>query len=172
MSGRTVVVVSDTHLKDSGPPGRPPRWLPVELADRLSRADAILHAGDVVEPGVLERLSELAPVHAVLGNNDRSLVGLLPDSQVIEIADVRIGMVHDSGPARHRPARLARMFPDCRVVVFGHSHIPLDVTGEGGQLLFNPGSPTQRRRQPFPTYGLLRLAEGEVVEHRIVPLPV
>lgn len=164
-------MISDTHLRDRGRRGEPGRWLPDALIAHLDRADAILHAGDVIEPGVLERLGRYAPVRAVLGNNDQALVGTLPETLVTELGGVRIGMVHDSGSSGRRAARLSQMFPDCRVVVFGHSHIPVDQAGEGGQLLFNPGSPTQRRRQPHPTYGLLHLESGEVVEHRIVALP-
>jgi predicted phosphodiesterase len=79
-------------------------------------------------------------------------------------------MVHDSGARRGREARLARRFPDAAVVVFGHSHEPVDTLGVGGQRLFNPGSPTQRRRQPQPSYGELELRDGAVVSHRVVLL--
>jgi predicted phosphodiesterase len=89
---------------------------------------------------------------------------------VVELAGVRIGMIHDSGPSAARAARLRRRFPDTDVVVFGHSHAPVAAVGADGQLLFNPGSPTQRRAQPVCTFGELYLADGEVVEHRIIPV--
>jgi hypothetical protein len=148
----------------------PARLLPEAVWERLRGADAILHAGDVLDIGVLELLAEVAPVHAVLGNNDLSLVGVLPVTRVVELAGVRIGMIHDSGPSAGRSARLRRRFPDAKVVVFGHSHVPMDEEGEAGQLLFNPGSPTQRRAQPVHTLGELRIAEGAVIKHRIIPL--
>lgn len=172
MAGRQVrvVVLADTHLRDEGAGGREARWLPGVVVDRLVGADAILHAGDVVEPGVLERLGRVAPVHAVLGNNDGALRGTLPIRTVVELAGVRIGMVHDSGPAAGRPGRLRRMFPDCPIVVFGHSHIPLDGPGAAGQIMFNPGSPTQRRRQPVATFGELTLCDGRIVGRRIEPV--
>ena len=164
------MVLADTHLCDERPDGRPTRWLPSRVLEALEHADAILHAGDVVEPGVLDRLSRLAPLHAVLGNNDAALTGALPSTAVVELAGVRIGMVHDSGPSGGRPNRLRRLFPDCPIVVFGHSHIPLDVAGSDGQILFNPGSPTQRRRQPVATFGQLILSGGRVADHRILPV--
>jgi putative phosphoesterase len=136
----------------------------------LPGADAILHAGDLLDAGVLRALGEHAPVHAVLGNNDLTLVGCLPRTLVVELAGVRIGMIHDSGPSSGRAARLRRRFPDAEVVVFGHSHAALAAEGEEGQLLFNPGSPTQRRTQPVGTFGELRLAGGVVIDHRIVPV--
>ncbi len=168
MAGTTVVVVSDTHLRDRGPGGGPARGLPETLLDHLAGADLILHAGDVVEPGVLDRLRCYAPVHAVLGNNDQALAGQLPHTAVVDVAGVSVGLVHDSGRSQGRASRLQRMFPGCPVVVFGHSHVPLAETGIDGQLLFNPGSPTQRRRQPHPTFGILELHSGRVLGHRLV----
>jgi putative phosphoesterase len=140
------------------------------LWSELRSADAILHAGDLLDQAVVERLSDEAPLYAVLGNNDRSLTGLLPLVRVVRIGGVRIGMIHDSGPARGRARRMRRRFPDCDVVVFGHSHAPVNETGEKGQLLFNPGSATQRRAQPVHTIGELRMAGGRLVGHRIIPL--
>lgn len=166
----TIVVLSDTHLRDMSRRGGPARWLPDRVIESLGRASAILHAGDVVEAGVLARLRSYAPVHAVLGNNDRSLVGALPVTRTVDLAGVRIGMVHDSGRRSGRAARLRKMFPECDVVVFGHSHEPVTEVGVDGQLLFNPGSPTQRRRQPFATFGELELASGRIVARRIISL--
>jgi putative phosphoesterase len=104
----------------------------------------------------------------VLGNNDLELVGLLPETASIELAGVRIGLIHDSGPTAGREGRLARRFPGADVVVFGHSHAPLDALGLEGQRLFNPGSPTERRAQPTHTFGLLELDAGTIVRHRVV----
>lgn len=127
----------------------------------------ILHAGDIVVPEVIQELAAYAPVHAVLGNNDHELVGQLPEAVTVDLAGVRVGMMHNSGPRAGRPARLKRRFPDADVIVFGHSHIPVDERGVEGQLLFNPGSPTERRRQPHHTIGVLELKDGAVVGHRI-----
>jgi uncharacterized protein len=155
-------VLADTHIKRGSSRTLPPRVL--TLADR---ADVILHAGDVVVADVLEGLASHAPVHAVLGNNDHELVGTLPETLELELAGMRIAMVHDSGTARGRERRMATRFPGCDLVVFGHSHIPWDTAGPGGQVLFNPGSPTERRRQPHHTAGVLKLDAGRIVERRI-----
>lgn len=154
-----VVVLADTHLRRDWPN----RDLPAQVWELVQGADVILHAGDVLEPEHLEELCEHAPVHAVLGNNDRELAGDLPETLEIELAGVRVGMVHDSGPARGREQRLHDLFPEADVVVFGHSHIPWNQRGVDGQLLFNPGSPTERRRQPHRTAGILQLDDGRRV---------
>jgi hypothetical protein len=136
----------------------------------LPGAAAILHAGDLLDAGVLASLAGYAPVHAVLGNNDVSLAGRLPHTLVVELAGVSVGLIHDSGPSRGRAGRLRRRFPAADVVVFGHSHASVAEEGEEGQLLFNPGSPTQRRAQPVCTFGELYLAGGAVIGHRIIPV--
>jgi putative phosphoesterase len=160
----TVVVLADTHLR----PGRA-RRLPDAAYAALGRADVILHAGDIVTADLLEELSGFAPTYAVLGNNDVDpALSHLPETRLEVLDGVRIAMVHDSGPRAGREARLRRRFPDADVVVFGHSHIPWNGPGVGGQLLFNPGSPTERRLQPHPTIGLLELQRGAVVSHEIV----
>ena len=160
-----VVVLADTHLRDDVD------RLPAEAWRRVRRADVILHAGDVVSAPLLDRLAEAAPVHAVLGNNDdRDLGQRLPERVAIELDGVRIGMVHDSGARVGRERRLRRWFPTADVVVFGHSHEPVDVVGVDGQRLFNPGSAVQRRRQPHRTLGELRIRSGRVTAHRIVAL--
>ena len=162
-----IVVLSDTHIRRGGS-----RRLPDEAYGAVEGADAILHAGDVVTRDLLDELGRFAPVHAVLGNNDdHELAGILPETRVVELAGVRLAMIHDSGPAKGRAGRLRRRFPDADVVVFGHSHIPIDEVGIEGQRLFNPGSPTERRRQPYRTYGVLDLADGKVLRHEIVPIP-
>ena len=127
----------------------------------------VLHCGDVVEPDLLRDLAAYAPVYAVLGNNDVTLRGTLPERLVVELDGVRVGMVHDSGPTKGRAARVHRLFPDCDVVVFGHSHAPVDDPGVDGQWLLNPGSPTQRRMQPHPSFATLDLDDGRVADHRI-----
>jgi hypothetical protein len=107
----------------------------------------------------------------VLGNNDHLLVGSLPESVELELAGVRVAMVHDSGAREGREARLRRRFPDAAIVVYGHSHLPEDRVGVDRQRLFNPGSPTQRRRAPHRTYGRLTLAGGRIRRHEVVGLP-
>jgi putative phosphoesterase len=160
-----VAVLSDTHA--------PGRWrgCPPTVAGLLEGVDVILHAGDVCVPSVLDELSRFAPVHVVLGNNDG--LGVrdwgAPETLSLDLAGLPVGMIHDSGPAAGRPARMRRRFPDAELVVFGHSHIPLDQV-DGGRRLFNPGSPTDRRRQPHGTIGLLRIEDGRLVAASIVPV--
>ena len=146
------------------------RWLPASAEPHLGNAELILHAGDLLEEGVLERLRCYAPVRAVLGNNDHTLVGLLPSTLAFEVAGVKVGMIHDSGPSAGRARRMHRRFPASDLVVFGHSHAPVNDLGEDGQVLFNPGSPTQRRAQPQHSLGVLTISDGEIVERRIVTL--
>ena len=161
-----VVVVSDTHIRPGGS-----RRLPDALYGALGGADAILHAGDIVTREVLDELSGFAPVHAVLGNNDDGvLAGMLPETRILELAGVRIGMIHDSGPTQGRPKRMRHRFPDSQIVVYGHSHIPYCDEGLDGQLLFNPGSPTERRAQPHHTYGVLELHEGTATSAEIIEI--
>jgi hypothetical protein len=153
-----IAVVSDTHL----PRGR--RRLPDACLEHLMGADLIVHAGDVVTGQVLEEIASLGPtVHAVHGNVDEAdLQDRLPETEVVEAGDARIGIIHDAGPARDRLARLRRRFPTADAVVFGHSHIPLyEASGDGFQI-FNPGSPTDRRTQPRHTMGLARVHDGRV----------
>jgi len=141
--------------------------MPAAALAHLRHAEAILHAGDVLENWFLEDLAEMAPVHAVLGNND---VGLdLPERLEVVLEGVRIGMVHDSGARTGREARLSRWFPACDAVVFGHSHIPLDARGHGQRLL-NPGSPTDRRAQLHHTLALLDLDDARIRRSRILEL--
>jgi uncharacterized protein len=158
-----VVVVADTHIRRGST-----RRLPTAAHDALTGADVILHAGDVVIPEVLEELASHAPVHAVLGNNDHELVGELPETLELELGGLRVAMIHDSGDARGRAARLRRRFPAADLVVFGHSHIPVNEEGEDGQWLLNPGSPTERRRQPYHSIARFEVADGGLVDPRIV----
>jgi putative phosphoesterase len=145
-----LAIISDTHL----PRGQ--RRLPGRCVQRLRAADLILHAGDLMTVAFLEELQAIGPpVRAVAGNVDEVALAMhLPQRTVIEVAGARIGMLHDAGPARGRLARQRANFPDCAAVVFGHSHIPLhEVSDDGAFQLFNPGSPTDRRRQPVHTMG-------------------
>lgn len=160
-----LLVLSDTHLRDDL------TKLPDAVWDHLDEVDVVLHAGDVVTDDLLAALRARRPVHAVLGNNDLSLVGRLPDRLELELAGVRIGMVHDSGARTGREARMRRWFPTADLVVFGHSHLPADVEGLDGQRLFNPGSAVQRRREPVRTLGRIDLAAGRITSTAILPLP-
>ncbi len=160
-----VVVLSDTHIR----PGLN-RRLPDAVYAELERADVVLHAGDVVSGAFLDELSGFAPVHAVLGNNDHELGGVLPERRVLELDGVRVAMVHDSGATAGRGARVQRWFPTADVVVFGHSHLPVDEQVLDGSRLFNPGSATERRRAPTRSFGLLELDGGRVVRHAVVPV--
>jgi uncharacterized protein len=160
-----VAVLSDTHA--------PRYWkaCPPEVASRLAGADLILHAGDVCRAWVLEELAAFAPVRAVLGNNDDPDVAAwgAPETLELDLDGLGVAMVHDAGPALGRSGRLRRRFTGAGLVVFGHSHIPLDETGDGVRI-FNPGSPTDKRRQPRGTMGLLRVEGGRLVEAGIVPV--
>lgn len=157
-----VVLLADTHIRRGGM-----RRLPDAAYPYLDRADVILHAGDILVGEVLDELRGFAPVHAVLGNNDAELVGVLPETVSLELDEVRIAMVHDSGPAAGRAGRMRRRFPDADVVVFGHSHIPWHDAGVDGQLLLNPGSPTERRAQPHHTLGTLDVDGGRIAASAI-----
>jgi putative phosphoesterase len=153
-----MAVISDTHL----PRGR--RRLPDACVERLAKADLILHAGDLSTADVLRDLEQLGPpVKAVHGNVDSAeLQKRLPEALEVRTPDgVRIAMLHDAGPKTRRLERMRKRFPDAHAVVFGHSHIPLHEQSDGFQI-FNPGSPTDRRRQPKHTMGLARTREGRL----------
>jgi uncharacterized protein len=159
-----LAIISDTHLP------RGARALPGACVERLRAADAILHAGDFVEAPVLEALEALGPpVHAVRGNVDSAeLQARLPLTRIVEAGGARIALIHDAGPATGRLARMRRRFPDADAVVFGHSHLPLHEEA-AGFAIFNPGSPTERRRAPRHTMGLATVADG-AVRFELVPL--
>jgi putative phosphoesterase len=142
---------------------RGPRALPEGCVARLRAADAILHAGDFVALDVLELLQSLGPpVHAVHGNVDDPEVRMrLPAARLVDADGARIAMTHDGGPAEGRLARLRLRFPDADAVVFGHSHLPLHEQA-GGFQIFNPGSPTERRRAPAHTMGLATARDGRL----------
>jgi len=139
------------------------RALPADCVARLRDADMILHAGDLVAAAVLELLESLGPpVHAVHGNVDEPALRMrLPAVRIVEAGGARIAMTHDGGPADGRLARLRRRFADVDAVVFGHSHLPLHEEA-GGFHIFNPGSPTERRRAPAHTMGLATAHDGRL----------
>ncbi len=161
-----IAVISDTHS--------PRFWkrCPPAVAAALDGVDLILHAGDVCLVETLEELSAYAPVLAVRGNNDGPVTsprGVHRRSSRSSWTGVRLAMLHDSGPSTGRGRRLRRRFPDADLVVFGHSHIPWNEVTEG-QVAFNPGSPTDKRRQPQGTLGELILEDGVLVSARIFPV--
>ncbi|MDX3095393.1 metallophosphoesterase [Streptomyces sp. ME01-24h] len=162
-----LLVMSDTHLPKRA------KELPAELLDRIPEADAVIHAGDWVDAATLDLLQERSRrVIGVYGNNDGpDLRARLPEVARAELGGLRFGVVHDSGPAQGRERRCAERFPDLDVLVFGHSHIPWDSTAPGGLRLLNPGSPTDRRRQPYCTYLTAVAAEGALTEVRLHELP-
>lgn len=159
-----VAVISDTHLP------RGARRLPEACLEALRAADLILHGGDLSAASALEELRALGPpVQAVHGNADEpALRAALPGQLVVEVEDVRIGMVHIPGPAAGREDRLVRRFPGCDAVVFGHTHLPV-VERHAGVWLLNPGSPTERRRGPFRSFLLLRV-RGRRIRPELVAL--
>ncbi len=164
MSDRVVRVlaIADTHVGDRARPA-----LPDVVWDMVAKADVVLHAGDVTGTAFLDRLEAAATTYAVLGNNDHELEGRLPETHSLELGGVLVALIHDAGPRVGRERRLHRCFPSAQLVVFGHSHIPLDEEGVDGQRLFNPGSPTTRRRQPHHTVGLLELHAGRITRLRM-----
>jgi putative phosphoesterase len=145
-----IAVLADTHM----PKGR--RELPAECVEKIGEAEALIHAGDLSAASVLEQLEALCPVVlAVHGNvDDAELRRRLPESLEVEVGGRSVAVIHDSGPSRGRLTRMRARFPGADAVVFGHSHLPLHAQ-EGGFQIFNPGSPTERRRAPRPSMGLL-----------------
>jgi putative phosphoesterase len=160
-----LAIISDTHMP------RRARALPAECIRRLGEADAILHAGDLMELSVLAELEALGPpVHAVRGNVDSAeLQARLPLTRIVEVGGARVAMIHDAGPAQGRLSRMRRRFPAAHAVVFGHSHLPLLEQGDDGFAIFNPGSPTERRRAPRHTMGAAVVDRG-AVRFELVPL--
>jgi uncharacterized protein len=152
-----VAIISDTHLP------RGMRVLPEECVTRLAQAELVLHAGDFVTVAVLDDLREIGPpVEGIHGNMDEpQLKQLLPKQRVVEVADVRIGMVHNPGPRNGREARLASRFANCHAVVYGHTHVPQVERFEDVWIL-NPGSPTERRTAPVHAMIELTVTGSEV----------
>jgi putative phosphoesterase len=143
-----VVLTADTHVPKRA------RDLPRALWSAIDAADVVVHAGDWVDVALLDRLEERARrLVAVHGNNDHgALRERLPEVARAEIEGIRLAVVHETGDKKGREARCAARFPETDLLVFGHSHIPWDTTAETGLRLVNPGSPTDRRRQPFCTF--------------------
>lgn len=151
-----IGVLSDTHI-----PSRA-RSLPAIIFEAFADAAMILHAGDVACLDVLTELESLAPVYAVRGNIDPpELYSRLPPSRTIEAEGVTIGLIHGDGRSGRTEERALKAFPDADCVVFGHSHTPL-CERRGGILLFNPGSPTDRRMQPRHSFGILTVHAGQI----------
>jgi uncharacterized protein len=152
-----IAIVADTHMP------RGARRLPDGCVAWLRRAELIVHAGDLVRLEVLRQLESYGRVVAVRGNVDDAAVrALLPERATVDEGGIRIGLVHDAGPARGRLERLRTWFPGADAVVFGHSHIPLHERAGDGFQIFNPGSPTERRRAPQHTMGVAHVGDGEV----------
>ncbi|MGH4025440.1 MAG: metallophosphoesterase family protein [Pseudonocardiaceae bacterium] len=151
-----LLIVADTHV-----PARA-RDLPEQVWQEVEGADVVVHAGDWVEVDLLDRLEHRAArLIGVYGNNDGpALRARLPEVARVELAGLRLGVVHETGAARDRAERCARAYPDLDVLVFGHSHIPWDTVAPSGLRLLNPGSPTDRRRQPHCTYLTARVEDG------------
>ena len=161
-----VAIISDTHL----PRGR--RRLPDACLEELRQAGLILHAGDIATAEVLDEIEAIGPpVRAVRGNVDRpDLLDRLPEALTVDVEGVAIAMIHDAGPATRRLDRMRARFPEADAVVFGHSHIPLHSERDGFHI-FNPGSPTDRRRQPRHTMGVAEVSRGTVAFRHLVVDP-
>jgi putative phosphoesterase len=163
-----LLLLADTHLPKRA------RDLPAQVWDAVEQADVVVHAGDWVDVALLDELEARATrLVGVHGNNDHGVLReRLPEVARVELDGVRIGVVHETGQAKGREERMAQAFPDLDVLVFGHSHIPWDTTAGSGLRLLNPGSPTDRRRQPHCTYLTATARDGalhDVTLHRLPP---
>jgi uncharacterized protein len=161
-----LLLIADTHV-----PVRA-RDLPARVWEEVAKADVVIHAGDWIALELLDELeSRAARLVACWGNNDGpALRARMPERADVTLAGVRFTVVHETGAATGREARMSRLYPDSEVLVFGHSHIPWDTTTKTGLRLLNPGSPTDRRRQPFCTYMTAGVDNGTVTDvtlHRI-----
>ncbi|GGZ71328.1 MULTISPECIES: metallophosphoesterase family protein [Streptomyces rochei group] len=162
-----LLIMSDTHLPKRA------KALPEPLLARVPHADVVLHAGDWVDTATLDLLERLSRrLIGVYGNNDGpGLRARLPEVAHADLGGLRFGVVHETGAAQGRERRCAGRFPDLDVLVFGHSHIPWDTTADTGLRLLNPGSPTDRRRQPYCTYMTATAADGRLTEVELHRLP-
>jgi uncharacterized protein len=161
-----LLLLADTHVP------RRARDLPAQVWHQVAQADVVLHAGDWVDLGLLDALTaKAARLVACWGNNDSAaLRARLPERADAVLGGLRFTVVHETGAAGGREARMSRLYPDTDVLVFGHSHIPWDTTTTTGLRLLNPGSPTDRRRQPCGTYMTANVEGGaliDVVLHRL-----
>ncbi|MDZ7881801.1 MAG: metallophosphoesterase [Mycobacterium sp.] len=161
-----LLLISDTHVPNRA------RDMPAAVWDAVEEADVVLHAGDWMAPDLLDRLQDRTPfLVACWGNNDGDeLRARLPERADADLGGLRFTVTHEAGVAAGRDERMARLYPDTDVLVFGHSHIPWDATASTGLRLLNPGSPTDRRRQPFCTYMTASVDSGvltDVTLHRI-----
>ena len=161
-----LLLIADTHVPKRA------RELPARLWDEVAEADVVIHAGDWVAVELVDELeARSARLVACWGNNDGPAVrARLPERADVTLAGVRLTVVHETGATAGREARMSRLYPDRDVLVFGHSHIPWDTTTNTGLRLLNPGSPTDRRRQPFCSYMTATLDDGNVTEvilHRL-----
>ena len=161
-----LLLLADTHVPKRA------RDLPPQVWQEVDTADVVLHAGDWVDVGLLDRLEARASrLVAVWGNNDHGeLRERLTETARVEIEGLHIGVVHETGPAKGREERCDAEYPDLDVLVFGHSHIPWDTTTRTGLRLLNPGSPTDRRRQPFCTYLTATVVDGELRDLTLHPV--
>jgi uncharacterized protein len=161
-----IAVIADTHM----PSGT--RRLPAACVGRIAAADLLLHAGDFMTLDVLRELEAIGPpVVGVHGNMDSAeLCRLLPAERIVEAAGARIALLHDAGPRAGRLERMRRRFGDrADAVVFGHSHLPLHERAPDGFEIFNPGSPTERRRAPSHTMGMARI-EAAAIDFELIEL--
>jgi len=158
-----LLLLADTHIP------RRARDLPAQVWDEVESADVVIHAGDWVEVGLLDKLADRARrLIACWGNNDGpDLRTRLPERADVTLDGLRFTVVHETGSASGREARMAQSYPETDVLVFGHSHIPWDTTARTGLRLLNPGSPTDRRRQPFCTYMTAATHGGVLREVRL-----
>ncbi|MCT9078011.1 metallophosphoesterase family protein [Streptomyces fulvoviolaceus] len=162
-----LLLMSDTHLPKRA------KELPAQLLAELPRADVVFHAGDWVDAATLDLLEERSHrLIGVYGNNDGpDLRARLPEVAHADLGGLRFAVVHETGPAQGRETRCAARYPDTDVLVFGHSHIPWDTTAPTGLRLLNPGSPTDRRRQPHCTYMTAVVTDGSLTDvelHQLV----
>ena len=162
-----LTILSDTHLPKRA------KALPDEVWRAVERADVVIHAGDWVEVALLDELEARSTrLIGVYGNNDGpELRKRLPEVAHAELDGVRLAVVHETGAAKGREKRCAAAFPGTNVLVFGHSHIPWDTVADNGLRLLNPGSPTDRRRQPVCTYLTARIAKDALTDVELHPLP-
>jgi uncharacterized protein len=162
-----LLLISDTHVPQRA------RDLPAAVWAEIDGADVVVHAGDWVGESILQAVQERSRrLIAVYGNNDGpGIRRVLPEVATAEVGGVRLAVVHETGPARGREERCERRFPDTDVLVFGHSHIPWDTTTSTGLRLLNPGSPTDRRREPACTYVTADIGAGRISDVTLHRLP-